>query len=283
MHIYMHAHIHSARFFGRTVEIQRAVFRNNTAKSNGGGAQVESGTQAAMHNCTFRHNVAGSNGGALVGSGTDAEIHVVSSSFDLHVAFNEGGSIFLSGNAWLKLSRVFLTRSRSLHGGGASTRGDSSLVLTDEVVIRHCQSRGLGGGMLVAGASLDITVVEKPVIVEDNMAKDGGGVCVMCRVTLNGEGTTLIQSNVASMNGGGVYGFSSYAKIIVNPEHTLMVKENLGEHNGGGIALAQGAQLSILMMECDPKCSNSMRGNGECNTQVDILENHLSLFPMRTF
>ena len=151
---------------------------------------------------------------------------------------------------------------------GASTRDASVLSLTDGTAITRCESvTGMGGGMLVGGESLTITAIHnsKPVVIQRNRAKKGGGVSFMGRVKLDGDGSTRILGNSATESGGGIYGFSSFARLDSDPDHRLIVEDNEARQDGGGIFLAKGAQFSFSFPACDSKCTSSMRGNGKCD------------------
>ena len=89
----------------------------------------------------------------------------------------------------------------------------------------------------------------------------------MAIVTLEGESTTFVQKNHATDKGGGVYGFSSYAKLYVAAHHSVMIQENEADTDGGGIALGQGAQVTVAPTPCSDQCFSVMRGNGDCDVE----------------
>ena len=135
----------------------------------------------------------------------------------------------------------------------------------------------MGGGMLVGGESLTVTTgQDKSVVFQHNRArKGGGGVSFMGRVKLGGEGTTRVQGNHAQ-NGGGFYGFSSFARLEAASEHALVIEDNVASHDGGGISLARGAQFSLGIPACSPECTSAMRGNGKCDFGYSLISQTLS-------
>jgi cysteine-rich repeat protein/predicted outer membrane repeat protein len=249
--------------------IRNVLFRNNTALANGGGLSFQGGMDASVSSCSFVANKA-LNGGGLAAAASSSIIHVHLATFDSNHALYEGGAMYATGSASLTINETTVTECTAQSGGGIATRGESVLTLKENVAIRRCEApTGLGGGILVAGASLTITVASRnqPVVVESNSARRGGGVAYMAIVTLEGESTTFVQKNRAADKGGGVYGFSSYAKLYVAAHHSVMIQENEADTDGGGIALGQGAQVTVAPPACSDKCLSVMRGNEQCNVE----------------
>ena len=155
--------------------------------------------------------------------------------------------------------------SAGSNGGGFSMRGQSSLTL-ERVNIQNCKTRGMGGGLLAAGNSV-IIKGEKgtQVSVEKSRARQGGGICCMSRIDLQGQSTVLIEDNEATEDGGGIFSFSSYAKLLVSPTNRLLIQRNQAANDGGGICLKQGAQISVESPVCGSSCTEQMRGNGRCD------------------
>ena len=152
-------------------------------------------------------------------------------------------------------------------GGGVSTREESLLIITGDVEISGCHApKGIGGGLLSAGASLDVNMQEHTLLtVYDNKAKRGAGLAAMGAVSFRGPARSMIRGNIADDRGGGLYAFSRDASINVLSEHTLMIEDNSAIHDGGGVFLAQAARFSVVPPECSPGCSASQRGNGHCD------------------
>ena len=99
------------------------------------------------------------------------------------------------------------------------------MTLKGEVSISGCRSlNGMGGGLLVAGASLTINAPQnKTVSISNNRARRGGGLSFMASVHLQSS-TLFILENTASENGGGVFGFSNLAEMKIGMKHRLIVK-----------------------------------------------------------
>lgn len=215
-----------ARFFGRSILLSRSLFRDNTAARDGGGTIFESGTNATIRDCSFIGNTAGSNGGALVGAGSLSTISVSTTKLLRNTAFKEGGCVYMYGTALVSLSSTILSGCVALsNGGGVSSRGDSTLILTSKTSIQRSESlQDMGGGVLAAGGSLTINGA---VVLAKNRARRGGGICYMSRVAFHGATTTLVHENIVSENGGGLYGFSSFARLDVDANHMLSIEVSL--------------------------------------------------------
>jgi len=233
-----------ARFSGRTVHLSQVHFDNNSAAANGGGLSFETHTHLTMHACLCVENTA-TNGGAVAGAGFGGTAHVISSDMRRNTALNEGGCIFLRDSSSMTVNdtKLFECVANS-HGGGASSRGNSYLGLTDGVVIDRCVSlQGAGGGVQMGGVSLDVfNAHSTPVVVTNNRALRGGGVSFMGSLLFRGSGRAMIHGNVALQDGGALYGFSSFARLQVYPEYKLLIEENEAGKNGGGLALARGGK-----------------------------------------
>jgi len=89
----------------------------------------------------------------------------------------------------------------------------------------------------------------------------------MVSVFLGGEAPTVIRQNEASENGGGLFGFSSYATLTIDLGHTLLLEDNFCKLDGGGVALTQGAQMTVTSAKCPSTCPGVLRKNGVCNLQ----------------
>ena len=84
-------------------------------------------------------------------------------------------------------------------------------------------------------------------------------------MSLGGEGVSQVHGNLASENGGGLFGFSSYARLNSASEHMLSIQDNVANVDGGGIGLDQGAQFLVSAPQCSSSCTGAMRNNGMCN------------------
>ena len=213
-----------ARLYGRTVDLTDVLFRNNTAAGRGGGLMFDTLTRMTLRACSFLENTAVGDGGALAGAGDGAIVNVMSSNFERNRALSEGGCLYLGGSSEMTLNHTKVGECIAhSHGGGTSTRDDSSITLMDAVVIERCESlRGIGGGLQVGGLGLDVLVVRNtPVVVRNNRARRGGGISFMGDLNVRGASMTIISGNVATENGGGLYGFSNSARLRVDPDHSL--------------------------------------------------------------
>ena len=193
-----------------------------------GGVNVLGVANVTFKACSFVENMA-ADGAGLAGSGT-AAIDMSSTTLANNRAHREGGGVFLSGTSEMTVSMSTLQACvAQFDGGGMSTRDESKVTLNDGVSICQCQAiYGKGGGLLAAGASVTIQAKSHSLVMEDNRAVHGGGMCYMASVSMNGQATTVIQGNVAS-DGGGIFGFSrhKFSKVLsmecLCSEHVALV------------------------------------------------------------
>jgi len=250
-----------------TGEFTRVVFRNNTGVTGGGAVAFGSNSRVNISSCSFTDNKAHMNGGSVFSDGQDTEVKITSTTIQGSRAFEgEGGAIYMSGESRMTLSHVIVAECNAgSNGGGLGLRGDSVISLMD-VTIRQCQARVMGGGLLTAGDSVIFKGdVGSRVLIEKNKARLGGGITYMSRVHLDGQSTGLIRDNEALENGGGVFGFSSYAKLTVMSSYKLQIQGNIAGDNGGGICLKHGAQMSVEPPKCSSSCSRAVLGNDVCD------------------
>ena len=124
-------------------------------------------------------------------------------------AGNEGGGVYVAGSASLTMNKTRVSACKARYkGGGVSTRENSRVTLSDDVVIQNCEAlHGKGGGMLVAGISLSVSMTgtgDSTLLIENNRARYGGGISFMGIVKLEaGSSKTVIQGNTAEDSGGG--------------------------------------------------------------------------------
>ena len=124
-------------------------------------------------------------------------------------AGNEGGGVYVAGSASLTMNKTRVSACKARYkGGGVSTRENSRVTLSDDVVIQNCEAlHGKGGGMLVAGISLSVSMTgtgNSALLIENNRARYGGGISFMGIVKLEaGSSKTVIQGNTAEDSGGG--------------------------------------------------------------------------------
>ena len=273
---------------GGKVHINQVLFHNNSAIQTGGGVTSDTGVDVEIVSCTFSENRVSplcegrsqmcASGGALTVTGQNGRTRVRSSEFVSNSADNEGGCIFSTGTSLLDVrgSRLSACTAKHGDGGGLSGRGDSLVVLSGSISIRHCEAKeGHGGGMSFAGALLSIGDKDgdrADVQLEENRAKNGGGMSFMALIELAQGSSTLIQRNTAAQFGGGAHGFSTFGRLVVDYDHSLVITRNAA-NSGAGIAVMRGAQVHVSMSECvgvgstlaAAQCSVEMRENGKCD------------------
>lgn len=167
-----------------------------------------------------------------------------------------GGSLYLEDGSHIQNNHSYQ------EGGGIYLKSDTdsavSLVVSGNVSITGCSSRTSGGGiMLAVNNALDSFILGGQLLVESNIAANGGG--IYYRTYTQGIGgslavtdNALITNNSADAAGGGINfsgyrnGNSPYASLILSG--SAVISGNTAG-NGGGIyyyAANAGDQLRLL-------------------------------------
>ena len=98
--------------------------------------------RAPLASCSFIDNTAQLNGGAFSADGQSANIFVTSTLLESNNAFEgEGGGMYLAGTSEVTMTKVNVRACfAGSNGGGASVRGESSLILENDVNIRNAET-----------------------------------------------------------------------------------------------------------------------------------------------
>ena len=110
---------------------------NYGGSSDGGAIDIEN-NNAAIENCVFENNVAGSNGGAVRFYGNNESIY--NSTFEGNNASTEGGAIYASGKDILINGSKF-TKNHAFFLGGAVAL-ESSATIDDSTFIENSANKG---------------------------------------------------------------------------------------------------------------------------------------------
>ena len=187
------------------VNMNGAVFENNTAKSEGGAMKINLGTSSKNYNLSlnlnsgsFKNNSA-PNGGAIYSWRGN-----VSSSADGTCAF-DGNNATQSGSAIFVNNSNFTLRNAKFTGN-VSNNNDGTVYVTNSTMtmengtIENNQCGGSGGGSYAISSNFTM----KNGHVDNNKAGlDGGGVCAIASNFSMSNGN--IDKNTSGRHGGGIY------------------------------------------------------------------------------
>ncbi|MDR2675063.1 MAG: autotransporter-associated beta strand repeat-containing protein [Opitutaceae bacterium] len=259
--------------FGGNVE-----FRDNSAGTTGGG--VYSGNAVIFEqDAIFTSNTAGANGAAIYAGGTiwikgDADISdntAESTSATVYGgAIYAGSSLLISGTA-----RLDGNRSTSTGRGGAAIYSNAGNILfSGDVFMSNNASPGAGGGIYLNNASGSIQI-DGHLTGTNNAGLTGGGVIYsrgdsihikngatllnnftndassggaihmnMAGKTVDISGYSVISSNTAGANGGGIYANGKvYFRDGVTMSLNVLTNSTAGNGRGGAIRAVEGVSI----------------------------------------
>lgn len=177
---------------GGTSTFNETTFQNGLADENGAALQLNGGT-FNMNGGAFRHCRAKTNGGALyVGSGT-ANLNGVT--FDNCTAGSNGGAIYVTGGT-VNLTNVTITNCSANKGGAIYVTGSATIKLTNTTVSQNkATSTGGSGGALWIGSNSTVNI-EGTSKINNNLAYNhGGAIRVNSNGKLNVSGSTEIKNS----------------------------------------------------------------------------------------
>lgn len=204
-----------------------------------------------IEDCTFINNHSNGRGGALVLESNGSISRCV---FRNNTAGKEGSTTGKGGAVWV---------------GPYQLEGavDSRFVIDEETIFEgNTAYSGDGGGVYAinnAGVRFDFecngTIVE-------NTAKNGGGICLSCT---SGKAYLqipqgLIENNVASSCGGGVYSSGVTQAVIGGGAHPVYIKNNSAP-DGGGVYVNSGNLImngGFVGLEGNPNIASTGNGGG---------------------
>ncbi len=131
--------------------------------------------------------------------------------------------------------------------GGISIRGNSNVLLANVDVYNNEGNEG--GGIRVRGSDARLTITDTRIF--DNQASGyGAGVYCESDAVFNMLGDSAIHNNVATFNGGGIFGNNDCQLDIRSGDTETGIDTNLGVYentavSGGGIYLKGGADMLL--------------------------------------
>lgn len=153
-----------------------------------------------------------------------------------------GGTLILQENSIIQNNITYL------EGGGVYLSGSPSyanhLIMEDNAIIRGCDARTNGGGIIAAIRNqADTLVIRNQATIENNTANYGGGLYYRIYTENVGSSITLydspiFQNNTANNSGGAMAFFNinnNTENIEVHLTGTLKLSNNKSINHGGGI------------------------------------------------
>ncbi len=252
-----------------TMEIQKTVFKKNTAENGEGGAILNvRGAETRLFGSTFDGNTAQGNGGAInnagkltVGSLGNGEVY---SLFENNASeTGSGGAIHNTGDLYVQQT-VFKNNSAAVNGGAINNYFTNGLTMRDSLFEGNT-AEGLGGALYNASTTTHILgstftgnkatsggaihnrsgylniaasdISDNAAVFTDNHATEHGG-AISSSVTskLNVE-DALFARNSAVNSGGAINNFGSANNIIGEFTENSTAGHGGAIHNRGNVAI----------------------------------------------
>lgn len=224
--------------------IQNSVFKENTARENGGAIIMFGGTPAPIYevnNTTFDNNMASEGGGAILNGNDNTKIF---RSFFLNNTLTDSGTGGAIGNIGgiISITASLFEGNQALGtavGGAISNTLLGEIHLTGSYVSNNmCATNG--GGLYTSLANFFIT----DSVIEGNQANTGGG---FYHAPSNVDGffierSTILNNTADSLGGGGAAEGNQSTSYITNSTLT----GNTAPNFGGALGLNAGGQIDLL-------------------------------------
>lgn len=197
----------------------------NGSSNSGGCVSVSNGMTMSISDSVFTNCRSATNGGAII-VGTSSQLDVKRSVFRSNVAVSSGGAIYFGSSSKSNLTDCLISDNQALKGAGIGGYKASWIQLVrDEFISNVASSRGGGIDLEQCKSSISSSLVRS------NVAPQGAG--------LNLQDSTLtllltsFLSNVASINGGGI--FSSFSNsTLTNVTLSNNIVSGASTATGGG-------------------------------------------------
>jgi predicted outer membrane repeat protein len=205
--------------YGGGINIEGAIvtvgdgvkIHDNKAKSFGGGVSVGDNSTFTMTGGEIVNNTSNHQAGGLFSSG----ITILSGNARIH-----GNTVMGDGEYGGKGGGIYI--SKAVY----SRRAEASCVISGNTNISGNMATQFGGGIY---SELPF-VLKENAIIQENKAKEGGGIYIKYRSNTLIMQDHVIVSNNQAVNGGGIYGNIATEITIMNASE---VKNNTAEYGAG--------------------------------------------------
>jgi CSLREA domain-containing protein len=244
-----------------TLDVEGVNFVDNEADVGligdiGGALQIEKGISATVQNSTFTGNRAHAGTAGAHGDGgaiaTSGPLTLQNTQIRGNTADESGGGVWVGENAGVSIdsqSNISGNTAKSGDGGGVYLSPGATMRLEGEIG-QNTTTKDGGGVYLQAGTGTSATI-EGGIITANTAENDGGGIYQGGTGSLTVQGGAQVYDNT-SVNGGGIY--TSGNTTVQNAD----VEGNAAGSSGGGIYV-EGA---TLLVERASVAANSAQSSG---------------------
>ncbi|MBQ8978412.1 MAG: hypothetical protein IJ080_01460, partial [Oscillospiraceae bacterium] len=261
-----------------TVELRNGTISGGKNIGSGGGIFVQTGEPViTLTDMTVTDNsCTGNGGGVYMGSG-DLTVYgdtIISS----NVAENNGGGIYTESSDSLALADGITIMGNTAGNNGGGVWSKSSLEVNGANITNNTAANA-GGGIYIPYSSSATTLTLSSGNITANSAQNGGG--VYSGMPINIDGAIAITDNIASKDGGGIYGTADapisitgnveisgnnavnggglYSIGTINVQSNVTISGNKATDNGGGVFAGAGINASTDMYITDNYKTNTTR------------------------
>jgi predicted outer membrane repeat protein len=222
---------------GASLTLRNIVLTNGSSSGDGGAIYNDLGGALILENSTIRNSKAGASGGAIVSYGA---LTIAGSRLENNEALN-GGALY---PRW----------------SGAQTTIVGSVLFNN----RATDTTDGWGGAILAWDGAAVTIEGSDI--SSNSARNGGGIYNFDNSILTLQSNTLLQNNVATLSGGGVFnaGTATLSNVTLNGNSASI---------GGGLASVGTATLSNVTLNGNSASSGGGLINGGSATLNNITLN----------
>lgn len=218
-----------------TLTILDSEIRGNVAENDGGGLAIVGKGNAQIASGTIAENRARTgNGGGLVNQGT---LSLSRSLIEGNTAeAGAGGGILNAGTLTLSApEQVIVQANRASTGGGLANLGQAQL---RSLVVASNSATSDGGGVWNEGE----LILESSTVEKNTTEGSGGGIYHRGGKQLTVAASSLIRSNQALLDGGGVFAAGKAAIV------SATIQENVAGGSGGGVIAGQQVDFQRVQL-----------------------------------
>ena len=244
--------------FGATTSFRNGRIQNNQANISGGGlfvvgSEIDNHWSFSLGSTRLQGNTAqgdnqGDGGGAIFAQFSTVVVEDATLNFNSAEGdFASGAAILATQGADVSLNKVIASNNTASLNGGAMASINSRSSVVDSVLTGNQALNGDGGALYYTGDELLGTeMIERSQITFNSAAGSGGGVYWNLEGRFLTVDSSVIRSNTAGVNGGGL-AFTGENFFFTNS----IVHQNSAQENGGGIhvvAILADSEFSNLQI-----------------------------------
>ncbi|KAK3273261.1 hypothetical protein CYMTET_18487 [Cymbomonas tetramitiformis] len=222
--------------------LEALALRHGYSDSDGGALHLSTGTNATLYNCTLEANEALGDGGAVFLE-TETDFTMSACNANSNIARGGGGGGVVYGG-----EAVRILVADSLLCNNLAESGNGGALMSDTNSIMHVKSSRLDDNWAKKGGAVFIflaRLLAEGTSMSGNTASGYGGAVMCyqeCQVDIQ---ECQLQGNVATENGGALYGHSRTA-FNVGPATNILSNKALGDFNGGGVFVYEDSIIHLF-------------------------------------